>query len=272
VDAYRRDVEQFLLFLQAENVAPEAAGRNDLIRYRTALSRTGGAASSLARRLSAVRALYSFLQLDGSATSNPAQAIDLPQLPRRLPHALAREDVERLLESVQGSDLLAVRDRAMLETLYSTGLRVSELVALRVSDIDLEEGFVRCRGKGSKDRIVPLGSLARAYLLRYLNEARSRFTTHADDGCLFLTARGRGMTRVAFWQLLRRRSIEASIAVPLSPHTLRHSFATHLLDGGADLRSIQEMLGHSQIGTTQIYTHVADARLAEEYDRAHPRA
>ena len=272
VAAYRRDVAHFLSFVRDLGSAPELADRDTLIRYRTAIASGGLAPASRARRLSAVRAYFLFLQIEGTRTENPTDLLELPQLPRRLPKVLDRPEVERLLEAPGGSDPLSVRDRAMLETLYSTGLRASELVGLQLRDTSVETGLVRCRGKGNKERMVPLGSIARAFLMRYLDEARPAFARKRDDGRLFLTSRGAGMTRVAFWQLIQKYAAEAGIAQHLFPHVLRHSFATHLLDGGADLRSIQEMLGHSRIGTTQIYTHVADSRLRQEFDRAHPRA
>lgn len=272
VMAYRRDLLHFFAFIAEENTPLDAVDRDTVTRYRTKLASGGLAPTSRARRLSAVRSFFLFLQVEGSTAPNPTEFLESPQLPQRLPKVMSREEVERLLESASGSSALAVRDRAMLETLYSTGLRVSELVGLKLVDTDLEEGLVRCRGKGNKERLVPLGRLARMFLIRYLNDARPHLAERGEDGSLFLTARGASMSRVAFWQLIQRYAAQANITRHLSPHVLRHSFATHLLDGGADLRSIQEMLGHARIGTTQIYTHVADGRLREEYDRSHPRA
>lgn len=270
--AYRQDLAHFLAFIQLRKTPPLAVDRDTLTVYRTSLAESKLKASSRARRLCAVRAFFAFLLIEGRIEQDPTETLELPQLPHRLPTVLSQEEVERLLEAASGSDPMALRDRAMLETLYSTGLRVSELVGLTLADTDLENGLVRCRGKGNKERVVPLGEIACERVARYLESARTRLARSADDGSLFLTGRGRSMTRVAFWQLLRRCAERAGIRSHLSPHVLRHSFATHLLDGGADLRSIQEMLGHAKIGTTQIYTHVAEGRLREEYDRSHPRA
>jgi integrase/recombinase XerD len=270
VDAYRRDVAHFLAFL--DGMAPALVDRDTLARYRTRLTGSKLALASQARRLCAIRTFFHFMQVDGIVQQCPDDLLELPRLPQRLPKVLDQDQVGNLLESAEGPGPLTLRDRAMLETLYSTGLRVSELVGLKLVDTDLEGGLVRCMGKGQKERIVPLGDLACDVLRLYLADARPVLARRTDDGCLFLTRRGKGMTRVAFWQLIQRYAAAAGLTTHLSPHVIRHSFATHLLDGGADLRAIQEMLGHARIGTTQIYTHVADGRLRTEYDRSHPRA
>jgi integrase/recombinase XerD len=272
VDAYTRDVSCFLAFLGEKGIDVAGLDLDSLSRYRSRLVSLGLAPSSRARHLSAVRAYCRFLCGSGEIQSNLGDLLEAPRIPRRLPRVLDKDEVERLIDAASGSDPISIRNRAMLETLYSTGLRVSELVELPLKDVDLELGLVRCLGKGSKERLIPLGPVARSYIMRYLDEARPTFARAGDDGCMFLTNRGCHLRRWTFGALVSGYARQAGITRPVSPHVLRHSFATHLLDGGADLRAIQEMLGHAWITTTQIYTHVAEARLREEYDRAHPRA
>jgi integrase/recombinase XerD len=223
---------------------------------------------SAARALAAVRGLHKFLQLEKARQDNPAETVDAPQSFVALPRFLNLEEVERLIAAPDPASPLGLRDRAMLEVLYATGLRVSELVGLRLEGVNLGGGFVRCVGKGSKERIVPLGGPACAAVSVYLEEGRPR---HASE-YLFLTGRGAPMTRMEFWLILRKHARAAGIRKHISPHVLRHSFATHLLEKGADLRAVQTMLGHANITTTQIYTHVIRERLKEIYKSCHPRA
>jgi integrase/recombinase XerD len=228
-------------------------------------------ATSVARLLSALKRFYRYCLRQGRVKADPTLRIDSPKLPRGLPKSLTEEDVENLLAAPRADKALGLRDKAMLETLYASGLRVSELVALKLGQVSQDMGVVRVIGKGSKERLVPLGEEAIAWIRQYLKEARPELLggRAADD--LFVTARGSAMTRQMFWHLLRRYAAQAGLKKPISPHTLRHAFATHLLNHGADLRVVQLLLGHSDISTTQIYTHVARERLKQLHAKHHPR-
>ncbi|MBI3998674.1 MAG: site-specific tyrosine recombinase XerD [Armatimonadetes bacterium] len=272
VEAYARDLADFIAFAGRREVnAPEDIHRATITLYLLWLRRRGLAPSSVARRLSALRGWTAFMLREGLIADDPALDLMPARLPRRLPGVLTVDEVERLLAQPHGEDPLALRDRAMLELLYAAGLRVSELVALDVGDVNLVLEYVRCLGKGSKERIVPIGAAAVRALHRYLTAGRPRLLAGRAPAALFLNRRGRRLTRQRVWMLLRAYAAAAGIRRPLGPHTLRHSFATHLLDGGADLRAVQEMLGHASVATTQRYTHLTRARLREVYRRAHPR-
>jgi integrase/recombinase XerD len=242
-----------------------------IMSFQARLHRRHLAPASIARKLSAVRTFLAFAYREG-AIEQPLAELETPRTERRLPSALTPAEVERLLAQPDTGTPDGLRDRAMLELLYATGLRVSELVGLHLENVRLAAGFVRCLGKGSKERVVPLGRVAAAWVSRYLEEGRPHYGAKEGVTDLFLTARGEAMTRVTFWVRLREYAQAAGIRRKVSPHTLRHSFATHLLQGGADLRSIQEMLGHANIATTQIYTRVDDSHLARVFERCHPRA
>jgi integrase/recombinase XerD len=226
---------------------------------------------SIARNLSSLKVFYRFLVSDGKIQTNPARLISNPKLPRRLPGVLSGEEVERLLASPVASTSRGLRDRAMLELLYASGLRVSELVGLRIVNINLEAGWVRTIGKGSKERMVPIGSKAQQALKEYLIHSRPSLLRKRSSSCLFVTSRAKPMSRQAFWKIIKRCSKLAGIRKEISPHSLRHSFASHLLEHGADLRSVQIMLGHADISTTQIYTHVTRERLKQIHEKYHPR-
>ncbi len=269
--AYGRDLAKLLLFLEKEKVSWKKAGEDDLVGFIRAQSRSGLSARSLARHISSVRSFYKYLLLDGVVAADPAERLSSPSVWLSLPKFLTVKEVESLLAAPDAGEPRGARDRAMLEVLYGAGLRVSELISLRPADVNLEEGFLICRGKGGKERIVPLGSSACAAVRAYLDGTRRLFEKR-PAGPLFLTRRGGAFTRQGFWKLLKGRAREAGLAAKISPHVLRHSFATHLLERGADLRSVQLMLGHSQITTTQIYTHVSRDRLRQVYDKFHPRA
>ena len=271
VAAYRRDLEAFGRWLATRGLEPTACDRAHLRRYLTDLRSRGLAARSAARALAALRGLYRYLVERGVARQDPTLDIESPKLMRSLPHFLSAAEVEALLHAPDLSRPLGLRDRAMLETLYATGVRVSELIGLTVNQLRLDPGYVRVWGKGSKERIVPVGSEARKWLAAYLEESRPGLDRKRQEE-LFLTVRGGGMTRQCFWQIIKRYGRTAGIATHLSPHVLRHSFATHLLEHGADLRAVQAMLGHSDISTTEIYTHVTRERLRALYDSKHPRA
>lgn len=269
--AYGRDLAKLLLFFDKEKVSWKKATEEDLVGLVRAQSRSGLSARSLARLISAVRSFYKYLLLDGVVGTDPAERLSSPSVWLSLPKFLTVKEVESLLAAPDAGEPRGARDRAMLEVLYGAGLRVSELVSLKPGDVNLEEGFLICRGKGGKERIVPLGGSACAAVRAYLDGARPLFAKRGA-GQLFLTRRGGAFTRQGFWKLLKGRAREAGLAAKISPHVLRHSFATHLLERGADLRSVQLMLGHSQITTTQIYTHVSRDHLRQVYDKFHPRA
>ena len=271
VASYRRDLEAFGRWLAAGGVDARECERAQLRRYLSALRGRGLSARSAARALAALRGLFRYMVEVGTMKSDPTLELETPRLLRPLPRYLSFEEVERLLGAPDAAQPLGLRDRAMLETLYATGLRVSELVGLTATGLRLDPGFVRVWGKGSKERIVPLGSSARDWVQRYLMEVRPGLDRHEHEA-LFLTVRGGPMTRQHFWQLLRRYGRGAGITRQLSPHVLRHSFATHLLEHGADLRAVQAMLGHASVTTTEIYTHVTRERLRRLYDEKHPRA
>lgn len=269
--AYRRDIKKLERFAAREERRLESLGASDLRDFLRDLHRDGLSLRSIGRAGSAVRGLYRFAAAEGYVTSDPAEQIDSARLPRNLPRYLSLDEVDRLLEVPDTSSPEGLRDRTMLELLYATGLRVSELISLRVADVNFEVGYLVCSGKGRKERVVPYGSSAQRWLERYLEKARPTFLRGAEDA-LFVSRLGRAMTRQRFFQILRQHGKLAGIDQPLSPHVVRHSFATHLLERGADLRSLQLMLGHSNIGTTQIYTHVSRERLRRVYDEHHPRA
>lgn len=269
--AYAQDIRKLFLFLRKEKIPWLKADEADLVKFIHHQSRAGLSARSLARHISALKSFFRFLVFDGALNKDPTLNLSSPKAWVHLPKFLTIPEVERLLDLPRGEDARGKRDKAMLELLYATGLRVSELVSLRVSDVNLEEGFLLCRGKGGKERIVPLGHSACEAVRMYLTTARPELLKRETDA-LFLTYRGGFFTRQGFWKMLKAYGERAGLTTKISPHVLRHSFATHLLEGGADLRSVQIMLGHSQITTTQIYTHVSRQKLRQVYDRFHPRA
>lgn len=269
--SYSRDLRKFLAFLGKKAPAWDAVGEETLIRFIHQESRGGLSARSMARLISALKSFFRFLVLSGFMKKDPTAGLSSPSTWLALPKVLTVAEVEALLGAADEKTPQGVRDRAMLEVLYGSGLRVSELVALKPADVNLDDGFIICRGKGGKERIVPLGGAACGAVRKYLAEVRPRFEA-GPSPFLFLTRRGRGFTRQGFWKQLRQYAGKARLAAKISPHVLRHSFATHLLERGADLRSVQLMLGHSQITTTQIYTHVSRERLRRVYEKFHPRA
>ncbi|OBS10421.1 site-specific tyrosine recombinase XerD [Acidihalobacter prosperus] len=270
--AYRHDLEGLARALDRQGLGLLQARREHLLDYLSSRLAAGGSPRSSARLLSTLRRFYRQMQRDGRIAGDPTAEIDPPRLGRPLPDALSEADVEHLLAAPAVSTPEGLRDRAMLELLYATGLRVSELVGLVESRLNLRHGVVRVIGKGSRERLVPVGDEASAWVERYLAEARPELMKgHGVSTALFVTRRGGPMTRQAFWYLIRRHARHAGIDKHLSPHTLRHAFATHLLNHGADLRVVQMLLGHSDLSTTQIYTHVAKARLQALHAAHHPR-
>ncbi len=272
LEAYGRDLARYLDFLDKEGIAaPDAIGPPTVLRFLARLRDAGLAPRSRARALVALRMFHKFLLSEGYATRNPTALVEAPKSLAALPHTLTPTEVERLLAAPQGEAPLELRDRAMLEVLYATGLRVSELVGLKQADLQLDVGYLTAFGKRSKQRIVPLGEVAIAELGRYLRYGRPQLDKGTAGPLLFLNRLGRGLTRQGFWKIIKRRTRQAGIGKRITPHTLRHSFATHLLENGADLRAVQSMLGHADISTTQIYTHVTRERLRRLHEQHHPR-
>ncbi|MHB1627529.1 MAG: site-specific tyrosine recombinase XerD [Bacilli bacterium] len=273
LESYRRDLASYLDFLEGRGVCQAAdTDRSTIVLFVQHLKKSGRAASTVARHMASIRTFYGFLAQERKIAFDPSRDIEIPRAERRLPHFLSGEDVERLLLAPDGGTPIGLRDRAMLELLYATGVRVSELISLNESDVNFAASFVRAFGKGSKERIIPFGEMARRALADYLQRARRQMIRSPVEEALFVNHLGERMSRQGFWKVIKKHARTAGIAQPLTPHTLRHSFATHLLDNGADLRSVQEMLGHADISTTQIYTHVSRKRLQDVYKDSHPRA
>ena len=272
LEAYSRDLVRLAAFAETQGRRVEALSLSELELFVRELMTSGLSPTSTARTVAAVRGFYKFLRLNGTIPSNPAEDLHSPRKFQALPKFLSLEDVESLLQAPALDVPRGLRDKALIELLYATGLRVSELVGLRIADVRVQEGFLKTVGKGSKERIVPIGDEAARWVGRYLSDGRPRLIKKRDVPWLFLNSRGQRLSRVGFWKGLKAYGQKAGIRAPLSPHVLRHSFATHLLDRGADLRAIQTMLGHADLSTTQIYTHVLEARLRLVYDRFHPRS
>ena len=275
--AYRRDLRAYTSWLAARGMRLDDVSEADITAFIGHLRAQGKAPSSVARMTVTVRSLHRFLCLEGTAALDPGAAVETPRVPASLPKALAEEEVMTLIESVSGSEPVDLRDRAMLEVLYGTGVRISELVGLSLADIDLDAALLRAFGKGDKERIVPVGRLAGAALAHWFDDGRpklepKRWARRRDADAVFLNVRGGRLSRAGAWLAVKKHGDRVGLGDRLSPHVLRHSCATHLLEHGADIRVVQELLGHASISTTQVYTKVTTERLWEVYDRAHPRA
>jgi integrase/recombinase XerD len=269
LESYERDLRRYLEAMGARG--PDGITESDIVSFLSRLYDKGIAAPSVARSLSAIRGFHKYLLIDGLASTDPTVNLETPRGWKRLPKTLSRGDVDALLQGPDASTPIGLRDRAMLELLYATGLRVSELVGLKVGDLNLERGFLVVIGKGSKERAVPMGETAMSVTQEYLDRARHTLLKGSESEYLFISQRRRGITRQMFWERIKFYVRKTGIAATVSPHTLRHSFATHLLDNGADLRAVQAMLGHSDISTTQIYTQVSRERLRQIHEKYHPR-
>ena len=270
IESYSRDLTRFLKFLKKKDLSPLHVKQDDLIAYLSSLEGKL-AIRSVARNLSALKMFFRFLVMDSHIENSPARLLNTPKLPHKLPGVLSRAEVDLLLSQPDTAGHRGQRDMAMLELIYATGLRVSELVGLMISNINLEAGFVRTMGKGSKERIVPMGSRALEALKGYLEIGRVHLLKKRSSSYLFLNLRGGPLTRQGFWKIIKGYALKAGVKRAVTPHSLRHSFASHLLEGGADLRSLQIMLGHADISTTQIYTHVTRERLKAIHEKYHPR-
>jgi integrase/recombinase XerD len=270
--SYLSDLEIFISFLKQKGINTiDKVNKQTLIDYILELKEQKKAPATISRNRAAIKSFLSFLINEGLITQNPSENLESPRLSRRLPKVLTMEQIESLLNMPRIKTTIGLRDRAMLEVLYASGLRVSELVSLNLGDLEQDRGFVRCMGKGSKERIVPLGSMAIYYLNLYIEQARVKLVKRPGEMALFVNNLGNRLTRQGLWKIIKKYAKNAGVS-DITPHTLRHTFATHLLENGADLRAVQEMLGHADISTTQIYTHLTKSHIREVYDRTHPRA
>ena len=270
--AYRRDLADFDRFLARDGHRVTDVRADDVVSYLEHVRGRGLKPASIARRLAAVRGLYRHLVREETLTRDPTEHVDTPRAGRPLPKTLTRDAAAALVEAFDGATPRAARDRTLLEVLYATGMRASECLDLRLEDVNLNAGYAVCTGKGRKQRLVPLGEHAVAWMRRYLRDTRPSFTRKKDCGRLFVNPRGAPLSRQSLWMIVRRAAAAAGLRLKVSPHVLRHSFASHLLEGGADLRAVQAMLGHADIGTTQIYTHLPSEALTRMYRTFHPRA
>ena len=271
VSSYMRDVQQFAGAMERSEIPLTEVLPSDVERYAQTLTRAGKSAATVTRAMASIKSFYACLQKTGYAGSNPAHGVTTAKVERKLPEILTGKEVELFLEQPSCTDLKGYRDRAMLELLYATGIRVSELIAIQVSDLNLDGGFLRCPGKG-KERIIPLYPAAIRALSDYLHKVRPQLVLDPEQRVLFVNMSGEGMSRQGFWKLVKYYQEKAGIRKEITPHTLRHSFATHLLENGADLHSIQEMLGHADISSTQIYSQLVNQKIKSVYNKAHPRA
>ncbi|WP_223702430.1 site-specific tyrosine recombinase XerD [Sutcliffiella deserti] len=272
--SYERDLKSYILYMEkVEEVSSfNEVSRATIIQFLKFLQDKGKSSKTLARHIASIRSFHQFLLRDKVTTQDPTVHIETPKPQQKLPQVLSVEEVQALLEVPDTQKDFGIRDKAMLELLYATGIRVSELISLNLSDVHLTMGFIRCIGKGNKERIIPLGKIAQDAIHIYIEGSRNRLKKNKSTEALFLNHHGNRLTRQGYWKILKKLSREAGINKDLTPHTLRHSFATHLLENGADLRAVQEMLGHADISTTQIYTHVSKNRLKDVYSMFHPRA
>ncbi len=271
--AYRKDIERYLDFLSTRKITRiEQISENDIRHLVRLLGELGLSAASVSRNISAIRTFHNYLWAENIVTVNPAADIEAPRVRRRLPAVLTFDEINQICTAINTDEKLGLRDRAMIELLYASGLRISELLTLPVREVYFGEAMVQVMGKGSKQRLVPSSERALRWVKQYLEQARPTLSKLRFDGTLFLNARGNAMSRMGFWKILKKRISDTGIRKEIHPHTFRHSFATHLLEGGADLRAVQAMLGHADISTTQIYTHVERSYLKEVYQQFHPRA
>jgi integrase/recombinase XerD len=272
LQSYRRDIEQYFSYLHEINLQNIAnSNKTTVIAYLMYLQKKGRATSTISRNLASIRSFYQYIAKKKLIDQDPTAELESPKVEKKLPQILSTEEVELLLEQPQCVDLKGYRDKAMLELLYATGIRVTELIQLDVQDLNIELAFIRCN-KGTRERVIPIGSIAITALKEYLSKSRPLLIQNNDEQALFVNINGGRLTRQGFWKIIKQYKNMAQINKDITPHTLRHSFAAHLLENGADLRSIQEMLGHSDISSTQIYAQIAKNKLKEVYKKSHPRA
>ena len=272
VESYKRDVTQYITYLNESGIQDATlATKTTVLSYLLALQKKGKATSTVSRTLASLRSFYLFMMQNGRVSSNPTSNLEAPHVEKKAPQILAGDEVERLLEQPDTSDNKGVRDKAMLELLYATGIRVSELINLDITDINISMSFIRCRG-GKKERIIPMGNKAKEALREYINDARVYMLKDKNETALFVNCNGMRLSRQGFWKLIKHYRSAAGIQAEITPHTLRHSFAAHLLENGADLHSIQEMMGHADISSTQVYSRMMNSKIKDVYAKAHPRA
>lgn len=272
VESYKRDVTQYITYLNESGIQDATlATKTTVLSYLLALQKKGKATSTVSRTLASLRSFYLFMMQNGRVSSNPTSNLEAPHVEKKAPQILAGDEVERLLEQPDTSDNKGVRDKAMLELLYATGIRVSELINLDITDINISMSFIRCRG-GKKERIIPMGNKAKEALENYIKNARVYMLKNKNETALFVNCNGMRLSRQGFWKLIKHYRSAAGIQAEITPHTLRHSFAAHLLENGADLHSIQEMMGHADISSTQVYSRMMNSKLKDVYAKAHPRA
>lgn len=272
LQSYRRDIEQYITYLgeiKIQNISN--TNKTTVIAYLLHLQKKGRATSTISRNLASIRSFYQFLTKNGVISGDPTEELESPKVEKKLPQILSTKEVELLLDQPKCDDLKGYRDKAMLELLYATGIRVSELICLNVVDINVDMGFIKCN-KGTRERMIPIGSLSIQAVNEYMAKSRNLLIQRSDETALFVNVNGRRLTRQGFWKIIKQYKNLAKINKDITPHTLRHSFAAHLLENGADLRSIQEMLGHSDISSTQVYAQIAKNRIKEVYKKTHPRA
>ncbi|NOU64476.1 site-specific tyrosine recombinase XerD [Paenibacillus sp. LMG 31461] len=274
LESYERDLLQFVAYLEMQGVTSwRDTGKVHLVSYLSQLKTLGRASATLSRIRVSLRSFFQYMVKERLLDSDPSVFIEVPKLEKRIPKVLTILEVEKLLEAPQSEQVNGARDKAMLELLYATGIRVSELVALNVADVNLEMGFIRCIGKAEKERVIPLSGIAIRVIDTYIQQYRIKLLKRSvDEEALFIGHLGTRMTRQGFWKIMKRYALETEITNEITPHTLRHSFAAHLIENGADLRSVQEMLGHSDISSTQLYVQVTKIKMKDVYNRAHPRA
>lgn len=272
LDSYLRDIRIFEKYLKDNNQSLDCVTKTGIITYLIFLQKNGKAASTISRNLASIRAYFQFLLNNGFVNEDPTLNLESPKVEKKLPSVLSKHEVEMFLEQPNSNEAKGLRDKAMLELLYATGIRVTELISLEIDDVDLVNGILHCMNSNNKCRTIPIGNCCLKYIRQYLNECRDKFSPDSKEKALFLNIHGEKMTRQGFWKIVKYYTKRANINKSITPHTLRHSFAVHLIENGADLQSIQEMLGHSDISTTQIYCKINDTRIKEVYSRTHPRA
>jgi len=272
IAAYKKDLTSFLEFLKKLDISLDAVEQGHFRAYLLFLKKKKRAASTISRNIAALKTFFKFLQQERYITENIASDLESPKKDKKLPKVLSIKEVDKLLAQPKTNSAIGSRDKAMLEVLYATGMRVSELLNLGINNLNLEMGYIRCLGKGSKERIIPIGSQAVASLNIYLSWGRNKLLKNLEEQAVFLNQHGRKMTRQGFWKIIKKYAKDADINNEITPPILRHSFATHLLENGADLRAVQEMLGHADISTTQIYTHLTQSRINQVFKQTHPRA
>jgi len=271
-ESYGRDIKQFIEYVKENNFSIFSVNKTNIIAYLFFLQKSGKATSSVSRSLAALRSFYQFLFNNKYIEKNPTLNLESPKIEKKLPQILTIDEVELLLKQPDPSDPKGNRDKCMLELLYATGIRVSELVTLDVDDINLSMGYIKCSGKGTKDRVIPIGNIALKALSEYIIKYRPMLLRQMEEKSLFVNFHGKRLTRQGFWKIIKYYTKMAHIDKEITPHTLRHCFAAHLLENGADLKSVQEMLGHSDISTTQVYAQITKSKIKEVYKKAHPRA